>query len=78
MFFSMFSLLVIGAVVGWLSNLALRKRGMKPLNSIIAGVGGSLFGGLIAFGFGLAGYGFYGVVSALTVLFTIDVFINRK
>tara|TARA_R110002096_G_scaffold434442_2_gene656003 strand:- start:29975 stop:30211 length:237 start_codon:yes stop_codon:yes gene_type:complete len=78
MFFTIFSLLVIGAAIGWLSNLALRKKGMKPLKSIGAGIAASLFGGIIAFEFGLAGYGFYGAVSAMSVLFTIDVFINRK
>ena len=70
MFFTIFSLLVIGAAIGWLSN--------QPLKSIGAGIAASLFGGIIAFEFGLAGYGFYGAVSAMSVLFTIDVFINRK
>ncbi len=78
MFFVIFSLLVLGATIGWLSNLALRKRGVRLLNSIAIGAISSLLGGIIAFKFGLAGYGYYGAVSSLSVLFTIDLFINRK
>ena len=69
---------VIGAAVGWVNNLVFRERGMKLINSIVIGASASLMGGLIIYGFELAGYGIYGAITALVVLFTFNVFISRK
>jgi uncharacterized membrane protein YeaQ/YmgE (transglycosylase-associated protein family) len=75
---SVLSLLVIGAVVGLMSNLILKERGIKMLPSILVGSVSALIGSAVPLIFGLTGVGFYGIFSSVAVLFTINVFRTDK
>lgn len=75
---SVFSLLVIGAIVGFLSNLIMKERGMKLLPSVSIGAASALIGSVVPLIFGLKGIGFYGVFASLAALFTINVFLLNE
>ena len=75
---SIFSLLVIGSIVGLLSNLILKERGVKMLPSVLIGSLAALIGSIVPLMFGLKGVGFYGIFASLAVLFTVNVFRTKE
>ena len=46
------TILLVGALAGWISGLILKRRGFGPLGNIIVGVAGAFIG---RFAFGLLG-----------------------
>jgi len=64
----------IGLVIGWLSRLITKRRGVTMLPSLAFGVLGALAGTFIVETVGLAGTAFYAAVGAIGVLFTVNVF----
>lgn len=64
----------IGLLVGWISRLIVKDRGMTMLPSLAFGILGSLAGTAIVYAVGLAGAAFYALVGAVGVLFTVNVF----
>ena len=58
------SILVIGAVAGWLAGQVMRGRGFGLLGDIVVGIVGSLIGGLV---FGLLGIYTYGLVGRIVM-----------
>ena len=68
------SYITIGLVIGWLSRLITKKRGVTMLPSLGFGVLGALAGTFIVQAIGLAGTAFYAVVGSVGVLFTVNVF----
>lgn len=66
--------ITIGLVVGWLSRLITKDRGVKTIPSLFFGVLGALAGTFIVQAVGLAGTAFYAAVGAVGVLFTVNVF----
>ena len=64
----------IGLVIGWLSRLLTKQRGVTMLPSLAFGVLGALAGSFIVQTVGLAGTAFYAAVGAIGVLFTVNVF----
>ncbi|MEQ8524035.1 hypothetical protein [Gracilimonas sp.] len=68
------SYITIGLVIGWLSRVITKDRGVTMLPSLAFGVLGALAGTFIVQAVGLAGTAFYSVVGAVGVLFTVNVF----
>jgi uncharacterized membrane protein YeaQ/YmgE (transglycosylase-associated protein family) len=66
--------ITIGLVIGWISRVITKKRGVTMLPSLAFGVLGALAGTLIVYSVGLAGTAFYAMVGAVGVLFTVNVF----
>ncbi len=64
----------IGLVIGWLSRVITKDRGVTMLPSLAFGVLGALAGTTIVVFLDLAGTAFYAVVGAVGVLFTVNVF----
>jgi uncharacterized membrane protein YeaQ/YmgE (transglycosylase-associated protein family) len=58
------SILVIGAVAGWLAGQVMRGSGFGLLGDIVVGIVGSLIGGLV---FGLLGIYTYGLVGRIVM-----------
>ncbi len=68
----------IGLVVGWLSRVITKDRGVTMFPSLAFGVLGALAGTTIVHVLGLAGAAFYAVVGAVGILFTVNVFRQDK
>lgn len=66
--------ITIGLLIGWLSRVITKDRGMTMFPSLAFGVLGALAGTTIVHLLGLAGAAFYAVVGAVSVLFTVNVF----
>lgn len=75
---SIFALLVIGAIVGFVSYMIFKERGMKMLPSVLTGSTAALVGAIVPLLFGLKGVGFYGIFASLAVIFTINVFREKR
>ncbi len=70
--------ITIGLIIGWLSRIITKDRGVTMFPSLGFGVLGALAGmGIVQF-VGLAGTAFYAVVGAVGVLFTVNVFRQEK
>ncbi|MEX0720123.1 MAG: hypothetical protein WD059_05610 [Balneolaceae bacterium] len=72
------SYLTIGLFIGWLSRVIVKDRGVKMLPSLGFGVIGALTGTAIVYAIGASGAGFYAVIGALGVLFTVNVFRKKR
>jgi uncharacterized membrane protein YeaQ/YmgE (transglycosylase-associated protein family) len=46
------TLLIVGALAGWISGLIIKRRGFGPIGNVIVGVAGAFLG---RFAFGLVG-----------------------
>ena len=68
------SYIVIGLVIGWVSRLLLKERGVKMMPSLAFGVIGALVATGTVYVMGISGHGFYAVVGAVGVLFVVNVF----
>lgn len=66
--------ITIGLVIGWLSRVITKDRGVTMYPSLAFGVLGALCGTTIVQFLDLAGAAFYAVVGAVGVLFTVNVF----
>ncbi|WP_290878051.1 hypothetical protein [Gracilimonas sp.] len=66
--------ITIGLVIGWLSRVITKDRGVTMYPSLAFGVLGALSGTAIVQFLDLAGAAFYAVVGAVGVLFTVNVF----
>ena len=77
-FSSLFMMLVIGAVAGWLAGKFMKGRGFGVLGNVIVGIVGAFLAGLIfpALGFSVGGGFFWSVVhstiGAVILLFVIS------
>jgi uncharacterized membrane protein YeaQ/YmgE (transglycosylase-associated protein family) len=58
------SILVIGAVAGWLAGQVMRGSGFGLLGDIVVGIVGSMIGGFV---FGLLGIYTYGLVGRIVM-----------
>ena len=81
-FSSLFAMLIIGAIAGWLAGKFMKGRGFGLLGNIIVGVVGAFLAGLMfpALGFSVGG-GFFSsiihsTIGAVILLFLIGL-INR-
>lgn len=70
--------ITIGLLIGWLSRVITKDRGVTMLPSLAFGVLGALSGTVIVHVLGLAGAAFYAVVGAFGMLFTVNVFRQGK
>lgn len=70
--------ITIGIIIGWLSRIITKDRGVTMFPSLAFGVLGALAGMAIVQIIGLAGTAFYAVVGAVGVLFTVNVFRQDK
>lgn len=68
----------IGLIIGWLSRMITKDRGVTLWPSLGFGVLGAIAGTLIVHFLGLAGAAFYAAVGAIGVLFTVNVFRQKK
>lgn len=68
----------IGLVVGWLSNLLYGHRGIRLVPSLAFGVAGALAGMFIIYVNGLAGAGYFAMIGAMGILFTVNTFRQKK
>ena len=66
--------ITIGIIIGWLSRIITKDRGVNMFPSLAFGVVGSLAGMSIVLIVGLSGAAFYAVLGALCILFTVNVF----
>lgn len=66
--------ITIGLVLGWLSRVITKDRGVAMMPSLVFGVLGALAGTAIVQFLDLAGAAFYAVVGAVGILFTVNVF----
>lgn len=66
--------ITIGLIIGWLSRIITKDRGVTMFPSLAFGVLGALAGMAIVQFLDLAGAAFYAVVGAIGVLFTVNVF----
>jgi len=66
--------ITIGLVIGWLSRIITKDRGVTMFPSLFFGILGALAGTLIVQSLGLAGGAFYAGVGAVGILFTVNVF----
>ena len=73
-FLSIFGSLGVGAVIGLLSYLVFRKRGISFVPSVIVGGISGTVGGIIPVLFGLAGAPIYAGVASLATLITFNAF----
>jgi uncharacterized membrane protein YeaQ/YmgE (transglycosylase-associated protein family) len=72
------SILVIGALAGWLAGQGMRGRGFGLLGDIVVGIVGSMIGGFI---FGLLGiytYSLLGRIAMATVGAVLLLYLVRK
>lgn len=72
------SYLVIGLFIGWLNRIIVKDRGLTMLPSLGFGVIGALTGTAIVYAVGASGAGFYAVIGAVGVLFTVNAFRKKK
>lgn len=77
-FMSFLAYLSIGLLIGWLSRIIVKERGVTLWPSLFFGVLGALAGTAIVHFLGLAGAAFYAVVGAVGILFTVNVFRQKK
>lgn len=70
--------ITIGLVIGWLSRMVTKDRGVTMFPSLAFGVLGAVAGTTIVHFLGLAGAAFYAIVGAVGVLFTVNVFRQDK
>ncbi|MDR9416068.1 MAG: hypothetical protein RI564_07280 [Gracilimonas sp.] len=70
--------ITIGLVIGWLSRIITKERGVTMLPSLAFGVLGALAGTMIVQFLGLAGAAFYAAVGSIGMLFTVNVFRQDK
>lgn len=70
--------ITIGLVIGWLSRIITKERGVTMLPSLAFGVLGAVAGTAIVHILGLAGAAFYAAVGAVGILFTVNVFRQKK
>ncbi|MEX0845137.1 MAG: hypothetical protein WD022_07630 [Balneolaceae bacterium] len=66
--------ITIGLIIGWLSRVITKERGVKMLPSLTFGVIGALTGMGIAEIFGLAGSAYYAIFGAVAFLFIVNTF----
>lgn len=64
----------IGLVIGWLSRIIAKDRGVTMLPSLAFGVIGAMVGTAIVFMFDLAGAAIYAAVGAFALLFIVNTF----
>ncbi|MDZ7806210.1 MAG: hypothetical protein U5K71_03745 [Gracilimonas sp.] len=64
----------IGLVIGWLSRVIAKDRGVTMLPSLAFGVIGAMVGTAIVFMFDLAGAAIYAAVGAFALLFIVNTF----
>jgi uncharacterized membrane protein YeaQ/YmgE (transglycosylase-associated protein family) len=70
--------ITIGLVIGWLSRIITKDRGITMIPSLAFGVLGAMAGTIVVHFLGLAGAAFYAMVGALSMLFTVNVFRQKK
>lgn len=70
--------ITIGLLIGWLSRIITKDRGVTMFPSLAFAVLGALAGTAIVHILGLAGAAFYAVVGAVGMLFTVNVFRQDK
>ncbi|WP_185957237.1 hypothetical protein [Gracilimonas mengyeensis] len=66
--------ITIGIIIGWLSRIITKDRGVAMIPSLAFGVLGSLAGMGIVLIIDVAGAAFYAGIGALCILFTVNVF----
>lgn len=66
--------ITIGLIIGWLSRIIAKDRGVTMLPSLAFGVIGAMVGTTIVFIFDLAGAAIYAAVGAFALLFTVNTF----
>lgn len=64
----------IGLVIGWLSRMIVKDRGVKLVPSLGLGVIGAMVGSAVVYIIDEPGGGFYAVIGAIGVLFTVNAF----
>jgi uncharacterized membrane protein YeaQ/YmgE (transglycosylase-associated protein family) len=72
------SILIIGALAGWLAGHLMRGGGFGLLGDIVVGIIGSLIGGFIFGILGIYTYGFVGRVVMATVGASVLLYLARK
>lgn len=72
------SYLAIGLFIGWLSRMIVKDRGIELIPSLGFGVIGALTGTAIVYAIDASGAGFYAVIGAVGVLFTVNTFRKKK
>lgn len=77
-FMSLLAYITMGLLIGWLSRMIVKERGVTMWPSLFFGVIGALAGTTIVHFLDLAGAAFYAVVGAVGVLFTVNVFRQEK
>ncbi|MEX2477597.1 MAG: hypothetical protein WD357_04110 [Gracilimonas sp.] len=75
---SLLAYISIGLFIGWLSRVITKDRGVTMYPSLAFGVLGALAGTVIVYFLGLAGAAFYAAVGSVGVLFTVNVFRQKK
>lgn len=66
--------ITIGLIIGWLSRVIAKDRGVTMIPSLGFGVVGALAGTAIVYTFDLAGAAIYAAVGAFALLFTVNSF----
>lgn len=66
--------ILIGVIVGWMSNTFAGDRGLKMMPSLFFGAIGALLGSSIVYAAELAGAGFMALIGSIAVLFTVYTF----
>ncbi|HXL72857.1 MAG TPA: GlsB/YeaQ/YmgE family stress response membrane protein [bacterium] len=75
--------LIVGGLAGWLASVMVDGGGLGILGDIVIGVIGAFLGGFLADVFGVAVYGFWGVlamsiVGAIVLLVIIRAIVPRR
>lgn len=70
--------ITIGLIIGWLSRVIAKDRGVTMFPSLAFGVIGALAGTAIVFVFDLAGAAIYAAVGAFALLFTVNSFRQKE
>ncbi|WP_103666086.1 GlsB/YeaQ/YmgE family stress response membrane protein [Gracilimonas amylolytica] len=66
--------ITIGLIIGWLSRIISKDRGITMFPSLTFGVAGALAGTAIVYLFDLAGAAIYAAVGAFALLFIVNTF----
>ena len=59
---SLYSLIVIGIVAGWLAGLVLKGRSLGFLGNVVAGLAGAFVGSRVMHLFGISIHSFFGLL----------------
>lgn len=68
----------IGSLIGVISYLVLKERGIRLMPSVLVGLIGGLLGAIIPEFFDLSGAGYYSALSSLSVLLTFNLIRRRS